>query len=131
MYEKQMIMTRGFKNVRDGDDVVGFQFNLRITYYRGIFLTLITGLDVSVDGEAFSRDQIRFAVGGREFTFSEMAKEETTRWPFGEPATVTVLKKGGLTPGQHEIAVRQAIKPAYMPNEGFVAHARKKITLVQ
>jgi hypothetical protein len=111
--------------------VVGFQFNIKTTYYRGVYLAIISGLEVSVDGEAFAPEQLRFSVGGHDFTLEEMAKEETTRWPFGQPATITVLKKDGLTPGIHAIDVTQCIKPAYMPARGFVARASKKITLVQ
>jgi hypothetical protein len=124
-------MTRGFKNVRKDEDVIGFQFNIRETYYRGIYLALITGLDISVDGEEFKPDQIRVSFGGRDYTLDEMTREETERWSFGDPATVTVLKKGGLKPGIHELQVTQMIKPAYMPGKGFVANARKRITLVQ
>ncbi len=131
MFEKYMIMTRGFRNVRQNGDVVGFQFNVRTTYYRGVFLTIVGGFEVKVDGETFAPEQLRFSVGGRDFTLKDMEDEETARWPFGEPATITVLKKGGLAPGMHEIAVMQCIKPAYMPARGFVANASKKITLVQ
>jgi len=131
MYEKYMIMTRGFKNVRRDGEVEGFQFNIRTTYYRGVYLAIIGGIEVSVDGENFQPGQIRVAFGGRDFTLDEMAREETARWPFGDPATVTVLKKGGLRPGIHEISVTQVIKPAYMPARGFVANAQKRITVVQ
>jgi hypothetical protein len=131
MFEKYMIMTRGFRNVRRDGHTIGFEFNIRSTYYRGIYLAIISGLDISVDGEQFSPDQIRVFFGNREFTLDEMSHEESVRWPFGEPATVAVLKDGGLLPGMHEISVTQAIKPAYMPGRGFVANARKQITLVQ
>ena len=131
MFEKYMIMTRGFKNVRNNRDTIGFQLNIRTTYYRGVYLALITGLEVSVDGEVFKPEQLRVSFGGRDFTLDEMTREETARWTFGEPATVTVLKQGGLQPGLHEISITQSIRPAYMPGKGFVANARKKITLVQ
>lgn len=131
MYEKYMIMTRGFRNVRKDDHLVGFQFNIRTTYYRGVTLAIISGLDVSVDGEAIAPEQLRVSFGGRDYTLDEMTREESARWDFGNPATVTVLKKGGLQPGLHDISVTQAIKPAYMPGRGFVASTSKKMTLVQ
>ena len=131
MFEKYMIMTRGFSNVRSDKEITGFQFNLRTTYYRGVYLAIIAGIEVAVDGEEFQPAQIRVAFGGRDYNFDEMSREETARWPFGAPATVTVLKKGGLAPGRHEISVTQVIKPAYIPGRGFVAYARKAITLVQ
>ena len=116
--------------IEESGSVTGFEFNIRITYYRGVFLALITGVDVSVDGEVFDPKHIRLSFGGRSYTFEEMAKEENVRWPFVQLATVTVLKPGGLEPGLHEIEVTEAIKPAYMPGRGFVATVRKQLTLV-
>lgn len=131
MFEKYMIQTRGFRNIRRGDDVIGFQFRIRTTYYRGVALAIVSGLDVSVDGQAMPAEQLRVSVGGPDYTLDEMTREEGTRWPFGEAAVVSVLKPGGLAPGRHELSVTQSIKPAYMPGKGFVANARKTITLVQ
>ena len=130
MFEKYMVMTRGFQNVAQDGSVIGFQIKIRITYYRGIYLALIARLDLAVDGEKFRPDQLRFSIGDRTYTLDEMAKEETVRWPFGEPATLTVLKPGGLKPGLHEVELTEIIKPAYIPEPGFVAGTRRKVTLV-
>jgi len=48
-----------------------------------------------VDGEKFGPDKIRFTVGNRTYSMEELGKEEKARWPFGEPATLTILKPGG------------------------------------
>jgi hypothetical protein len=37
------------------------------------------------------------------------------RWEFGDYATVTVLKEGGLAKGTHHINALQVIAPSYMP----------------
>lgn len=37
------------------------------------------------------------------------------RWEFGEFATVSVLKEGGLEKGKHHIYAEQIIAPSYMP----------------
>ncbi|MNI92903.1 hypothetical protein D3C73_1507590 [compost metagenome] len=37
------------------------------------------------------------------------------RWLFGQYATVTVLKDGGLKLGKHHIKCTQTIAPSYMP----------------
>jgi hypothetical protein len=87
MFEKYMIMTRGFKNVRRDGEIAGFQFNVRTTYYRGVYLAIIAGLEVSVNGEEFQPSQIRVAFGGRDYTLDEMTHEEKARWPFGGPVS--------------------------------------------
>lgn len=130
MFDKYMVLTRGFQNVSQGGQTIGFQMKVRITYYRGVFLPLVAGFDVTVDGERFKPEQIRFSIGNRTFTFEEMAKAEKVRWDFGEPATLTILKPGGLKPGIHEVEVVETVKPSYMPPTGFAGQMKRKITLV-
>ncbi len=130
MFDKYMVLTRGFQNVTEQGQITGFQFKVRITYYRGVFLPLLTGFDVTVDGEKFSREQMRFTYEGHTYTFDELGKAEKVHWDFGVPATLTVLKPGGLKPGIHDVAVVQTVKPSYMPPTGFTGRMRRKITLV-
>lgn len=130
MFEKYMIMSRGFQNVVEDGKVTGFQLKIRITYYRGIYLALISDYKLTVDGETIAPEQLRFTVGGRTYTLEEMAHEEKARWEFGDPATLTVLKQGGLEPGIHEIELEQTVAPAYVPARGFFAVEKRKVTLV-
>ena len=128
MFDKYMVLTRGFQNVFEKGSVVGFQIKVRITYYRGVYLSLIGGFDVTIDGEAFQRDQMRFTIGGRTYSFAELAKVEDVQWPFGEPATLTILKPGGLKPGIHDVQVSETIRVSYTGPQTYTT--RRKITLV-
>src|ERR1039458_4201921 len=76
MFEKYIICTRGFRNVIQDGQTTGFQLNVRISYYRGIPLSCVEGFDVTVDGEAFSPDKMRYAIGDRTFTVGEAAQAE-------------------------------------------------------
>ena len=42
MLEKDLIQTRGFHNIVQDGVVTGFQFEVRLTYYRGIFLSQLS-----------------------------------------------------------------------------------------
>lgn len=130
MFEKQMILTRGFQNVRKGGQVVGFQFLLKTVYYRGTFLDIIGALDVSVDEVKYSRDQLRITVDGRTFTMDEAGRTEDVHWDFGTPMIVTVLASGGLTPGIHNVTVTLGMNPSYVPVGLFKATGKKRMTLV-
>jgi hypothetical protein len=140
MFDKYMVLTRGFQNVSDNGQITGFQMKVRIAYYRGVFLALLGGFEVTVDGETFKPEQLRFTIGDHTYTMDELAKEERARWPFGEPATLTIhkpgglkpggLKPGGLKPGLHEVEVVETVNPAYVPKGVFVGRTRRKITLV-
>lgn len=130
MFDKYMVMTRGFQNVIQNGQITGFQMKVRITYYRGVFLPLLSGFDVTVDGENFKPEQMRFTLGNHTYTFDEVGKAEKVHWDFGVPATLTILKPGGLKPGIHDVEVVQTVKPSYMPPSGFTGRMKRKITLV-
>ena len=129
MFDKYTVLVREFQNVEDNGRVVGFQLKVRIAYYRGVFLPLIGGFDVAVDGQRFDQRQLQLSIGGRTYTMEELGKEETARWSFGEAATLTILHPGGLKPGTHDVEVVQTVFPGYMP-DGFIATFRRKMTLV-
>jgi hypothetical protein len=115
MYARHMYRPESFQNVVVNNKVIGFQFDCRIQYYRGVTLSIIRNIEVNVDGEDFKREDIRFTLEGDIFTLDEMETVITYRWKFGQFATVTVLKEGGLPSGNHHIKSTQTIAPSYMP----------------
>ncbi len=115
MFDRYMICEETVRNVTEGGKTTGFQFGARIAYYRGLGLSMVEGLSVSVDGESVPSEHIRFAVGNRTFTLAQMETEYEARWEFGDVATVTVLRPGGLAPGEHSIEFTEELRIAYMP----------------
>ncbi len=115
MFPRQMYNPDAFQNVTEDGKVIGFSFQMKIQYYRGITLSIIRNIEVEVDGKQYPRDDIRFTVNGETFTLEEMRTVISNRWLFGQYATVTVLTDGGLTTGQHHIRCTQTIAPSYMP----------------
>lgn len=109
------ILQRGFKNVSRDGRVTGFQLLVKTAYYRGVALSLIEGIDVTVDGESFKSDQIRFTIGDRSYSFAEMESVSDVWWPWLEPATLTVSKPGGLKPAVHNVRVQVRLRISYMP----------------
>ena len=130
MFEKQMILTRGFQNVYKDAKPVGFQLLLKTAYYRGTFLDIIGSIDVTVDGAKYSRDQLRITVDGRTFTMDEAGRAEDVHWDFGTPLIVTVMASGGLKPGIHDVAITLGMNPSYVPAGLFRATGNKRMTLV-
>ncbi|WP_243006335.1 MULTISPECIES: C-glycoside deglycosidase beta subunit domain-containing protein [Hungatella] len=105
----------GFKNTEKEGKVIGFQFDMKIQYYRGITLSIIRNIEVTVDGVEYPREAVRFTVNGETFSLEEIRTVITNRWLFGQYATVTVLTEGGLKKGKHHIKCTQTIAPSYMP----------------
>lgn len=106
-----------FRNVEEDGKKTGFSFAFKLQYYRGITLSIIRDIHVTIDGEDIPRDNIRLTVNGETFTLEQTRTvvSPLLRWEFGENATVTVLKEGGLASGKHHISTLQHIAPSYMP----------------
>lgn len=106
-----------FKNVECDGRVIGYSFEFKAQYYRGITLSIVRGIEVNVDGVDEAAENIRLTVNGETFTLDEMLTvvDSDYRWEFGEYATVTVLREGGLAAGKHHIKAVQHIAPSYMP----------------
>lgn len=117
MAGRQIYNSEGFKNVEADGKVIGYQFEFKAQYYRGITLSIVRNIEVEVDGVKANKEDIRFAVNGETFTLEEMRTviDSNYRWEFGDFATVTVLKEGGLAKGPHHIHAHQSIAPSYMP----------------
>ncbi|MFT4214101.1 MAG: DUF6379 domain-containing protein [Microbacterium sp.] len=118
LLERDLIQSTGFRNVRDGGEVTGFQFRVRIPNYRGLYASLIDGIAVRV-GEIVNvpHDVPLWTLGGRTYTLQELWDSEDVRWPLEEAATVTVPLPGGLPDGTHEVSVEILLRASYIPVE--------------
>lgn len=117
MGPRQYFDPDAFRNVEEDGKIVGFSFAFKAQYYRGFTLSIIRDIRVNIDGEDMPREAIRMTVNGTTFTLDEMTTviDPDFRWEFGEYATVTVCKEGGLAAGPHHIVAHQSIAPSYMP----------------
>ncbi len=106
-----------FKNVEKDGRVTGFSFEFKAQYYRSFTPSIIRDIILKVDGEDINREDITLTINGETFTLEECRTviDPEYRWEFGEYATVTVLKEGGLSNGKHSIEAIQKIAPSYMP----------------
>jgi hypothetical protein len=124
------IHDEGFKNVSQNGKITGFQVKIQSSYYRGISLSLIEDYEVTVDGETFKSDQIKFGVGGQAYSLGELENLPDVRWPWLEPAILTVNKPGGLKPGMHDVQVIYFYRVSYMEARATRAAFKKKLTMV-
>jgi hypothetical protein len=132
MLEKEMIQSRGFKNVHRDGKIVGFQVAFRTTYYRGVYLSQLGEATMTVDGEKFSGNQITWTIGGRTYAQTDLEKWSDVHWQYLEPAVLTVSRPGGLRPGLHEVEVTYQYSASYMPPamDPRTVTGRRKMVLV-
>jgi hypothetical protein len=129
VYERYMICDETLRNVPDSDGLAGFAFDIRIAYYRGVVLSMIDALEVTVDGETFDRDALTFVLRDRAYSLDDLLIDDKTRWEFGERASIHVDKPGGLGPGDHVLGLAQELRIAYMPGARLRGEATKAVTV--
>jgi hypothetical protein len=115
MLEKELIQSRGFKNISQGGKTIGFQVPFRTSYYRGVWLSLLKPATVTVDGEKFEGAQITWIIGGKTYAQADLGKYSDVNWPYLEPAILTVSKPGGLKLGIHEVELTYSYVASYIP----------------
>ena len=115
MLDRDVIQNRGFENVVEGGDVVGFQIQLRNPNYRGAAGSLLDGVQVTVDGESWDAEIPQWTLQGRTFSVDELRTSSDVRWQLDEPAIITVAKPGGLSAGVHDIEVAIFLRRPYFP----------------
>lgn len=115
MFDKYMICERTVRNVSRDGRIEGFEFGARLPYYRGLGLSMVEDVAVTIDGERIARDQVRLTVGAKTYTLDELEQEFEVVWEMGDVATVTVLKQGGLAPGDHQLELAEHLRISYMP----------------
>ena len=113
--EKEVIQSVGFRNMKERGEITGFQFKIRLPYYRGVFLSQLRPGTLTVDGERFEKEDIVWCFGGEAYTYEEMKKDRSTHWAVTDTATLLVKKPGGLAQGYHDIEYGFCFTSSYMP----------------
>ncbi len=116
MFDNNVYIKGTLKNVAENDQVIGYEMQTNITYYRGIPMSMIVKVEVVEDGQPVARDDIRISVDYEDwFTLEEARTAVNHKWEYGEPLYVRVLKDGGLAAGTHEMVLTEAVRTAYIP----------------
>lgn len=118
LLERDLIQSVGFRNVREGDEITGFQLRLRMPSYRGMAASLIDGVAVRVgDLVDVAADVPLWTLQGKTYTLQELWDGDGVRWPLEDAAIVTVPHPGGLPDGVHEVSIELRLRMSYIPVE--------------
>lgn len=115
MLDKEVIQSRGFRNIVEDGQVTGFQFAIRSTYYRDLWLSQIRPATVVVDGQTYTGEQITWTINNKTYEQAEMISLGNINWELLKPAILTIRKPGGLTQGYHDLEVSYTFSSSYMP----------------
>ncbi len=115
MFDKYMIVGEEFRNLVEDGQVIGYQFGVRLPYYRGVVLSLVGDMHLVVDGETIPMEAMSVTLHGNTYPVSELKHETVDKWEFGEVGIVKVAQPGGLQAGEHQLALTQHMKISYVP----------------
>lgn len=113
-----VICEDSLRNTYLGRKKSGFQFEVRLSYYRGHFLSDIDVLEVFLDGVQVKEEDILFCLNGKEFTVGQLGEAYTEFWRLLDPAVIRIHHPGGLEDGEHHIRLNLMMRVPYLPLPG-------------
>ncbi|MGV9194062.1 C-glycoside deglycosidase beta subunit domain-containing protein [Microbacterium sp. MC2] len=118
LLERDLIQSVGFRNVRDGGEITGFQFRVRMPSYRGMAANLIDGIGVSIPGLVDVAPAVpTWTLQGKTYTLADLWESGGVRWQLEDAAIITVPLPGGLPDGIHELSIDLRLRMSYIPQE--------------
>lgn len=115
MYERYIIVSDTWRRIDSHGSVPCGAVDLRLAYYRGIALSLVEGIELTIDGMAVDAEQMHLTVGGTNVALQDLAHRPDLRWEFSEAATLVFACPAELSHGPHEICVTELLRIAYVP----------------
>jgi len=124
MFDKYIICTEGFRRLGEQSG----RLEVRMPYYRGLGLSMVEAVDLTLDGQPVPPERTTFTVHGHTYTFAELPGVTDDRWEMGERAELAFETGEPLAPGEHDVAVSVRLRISYMPVPGG-GRDRKRLVL--
>ncbi|MEN9909837.1 MAG: hypothetical protein RLZZ540_2986 [Bacteroidota bacterium] len=135
LLEQQLIQLRGFRNVVESGKIIGFQIPIRLTYYRGVWASMLRPATVKLNGETYTDKQIYWTIDGKKLEQEDLKNDLNTHWNSLDVAILTIRKEGGIEPGLYQVEVVYDFSSSYLPpaiDTGmFNTKGERKMVLVQ
>lgn len=112
------ICDNSLKHSYVGGKKMGYEFQVRLSNYRGHYLSCIEKLVIKTDGEEVDPNDITFCLNGKEFSVLQLPWLVSEFWRVTDPATIRVHKPGGLAAGPHRIELTLQLRIPYMAVPG-------------
>lgn len=113
-----VICDDSLRNTYANGKVCGYEFDVRLSYYRGLFLSCVDSFELLVDGEAVPNGLVTFEINNKELFAEHLSDYSSEFWELLEPAKIRVLQVGGLAAGEHEIKLNLFLRVPYLPIPG-------------
>ncbi|RDB02943.1 C-glycoside deglycosidase beta subunit domain-containing protein [Runella aurantiaca] len=122
MYEKYMIVPEKAKK-----NEKGFEIGVRLPYYRGVSLSMVEEIEVSLDGETLPQNAVNITVNDKTYNLEQRENETNDRWEMGDIATLSIETPDDLPEGEHTIGLKINLRIGYMPFPSIRVDEKKLI----
>lgn len=104
----------------------GFQFGLRLPWYRALPLACVEGLNVALDGETASPEDLRIELDETTYRLADLRDLHDRAWYVTDAARVTVKRDTLAFRDQHELDVTLAVRIPYIVESGVPLVMRER-----
>lgn len=102
----------------------GYEVDIHLAWYRSLPLSCVENIELTIDGQTTTRDDIRIIRDDRMLTLEDVAALHEEEWFVQDPLTVKVKSPGAVGKGaQAEVRVSVATRIPYIiigPNVALV-----------
>jgi len=113
VHEDKVLRPQALRVLRLGEETVGYSLDIGLNYYRGLPLSAVEKLELSVDGQAVPEHLMLFEFNEKLFQIDHLAQAWTEFWSIKKDLRLKVFN-GGLAQGEHEVALRLELRNVSM-----------------
>lgn len=104
-YDRRLLEDQTITNYVVKGIILGYEFKIRYPSWRGTYLSCIEKLEFRLDREVIDRGAVIFSLNNKQYLPGDWDGLYKEYWYVLDYGTVTVLKRGGIPKGIHEITV--------------------------
>jgi len=112
-FENRVLSETEFRNITLNGKKVGFRLGVHLNYYRGLPVSCIENLEVTVDGQAVPPHLASIVVNEKKFTIEQLKDLHAEFWAIRRRIDLEIYN-GGLEPGEHEVELTLHLRNPYM-----------------
>ncbi len=118
MYDPYILTDIGSRNVWEAGKRVCYAVNITINYYRGLPLSCVDEITLTVDGEGVDPKSMYLQHEGKEVPYLDILKDDFPMdfyWVYGKLLRILVKKDGGIEQGVHKVKLTLGTRRSYTP----------------
>lgn len=113
-----VIVADSLRAVNVHGENVGFEFDIRLSDYRGMYLSCIKDFSLKINSKDYDPSVVRFCLNGKEFIASQLPGLTSEYWFMLDCATIKVIDLIGLDQVENEIDLTLNLRVPYLPIPG-------------